>query len=73
MTPFTPDTEWQILSPGVLSLPTTGVTIRYDEKYDSYHVVNKHGVAIGACGTLRAAKEFACNRIQGMLEMGIEP
>ncbi len=75
MTPFDPSTEWTVLSPGVIELPTTGVTIHLMPDWSTghrYRVMWNHR-EVSRTATLDFAKLEAQKWLRELLDMGMEP
>ncbi len=75
MTPFDPSLEWTVLSPGVIELPTTGITIQLMPDWSTghrYRVVWNHR-EVSRTATLDFAKLEAQKWLRELLDMGMEP
>jgi hypothetical protein len=75
MTPFDPSTEWTVVSPGVIELPTTGITIQLMPNWSTghrYQVMWNHR-EISRTATLDFAKLEAQQWLRELLAMGMEP
>lgn len=66
-----PDTDWTIIEPGVLALPTTKLVIRWTGLGSL--IVEWNGSPIGAAGDLDSAKEYARDHMRQLMQMGMEP
>jgi hypothetical protein len=75
MTPFDPSTEWTVVSPGVITLPTTGITIQLMPDWSTghrYRVMWNHR-EVSRSATLDFAKLEAQKWLRELLDMGMEP
>ncbi len=75
MTPFDPSTEWTVVSPGVITLPTTGITIQLMPDWSTghrYRVMWNHR-EVSRTATLDFAKLEAQKWLRELLDMGMEP
>lgn len=64
-------TDWTLVEPGVMILPTTKLRIVWDGKRS--FILEWDGTSVGACGTLDGAKDFAGHHMRELTAMGIEP
>lgn len=75
MNSFEPSIEWAVVAPGVITLPTTGVTIQLMPDWSTghrYRVVWNHR-EISRTATLDFAKLEAQKWLRELLDMGMEP
>jgi len=69
-----PITSWQIVEPGLIALPTTGIRIRRDPKDGTYHLEhNGAKMRAGMFMTLYDAKVGARELCRDLIGMGLEP
>lgn len=66
-----PDTNWKVLEPGIIHLPTTGFRILYEP--NGSFAVEWNGQPRGRCGTLSTAKSHVDYLMCDLLAMGMEP
>jgi alkanesulfonate monooxygenase SsuD/methylene tetrahydromethanopterin reductase-like flavin-dependent oxidoreductase (luciferase family) len=66
-----PDTEWTIVEPGVIALPTTQFVIRYADGYFTLH--HSETKYRGFYGSLEEAKQAANRKMLDLISIGIEP
>lgn len=75
MNSFEPSIEWAVVAPGVITLPTTGVTIQLMPDWSTghrYQVMWNHR-EISRTATLDFAKLEAQKWLRELLDMGMEP
>jgi len=75
MNSFNPQTEWKVVRPGEITLPTTELTIRLRADWEDghrYQILWK-GKEVGESMTLNFAKTIAHDWVRDLLTMGIEP
>ena len=75
MTFFEPPTQWHVVSPGEIWLPTTELTIRLRDNWENAHryQILWQGKTVGESMTLDYAKLVARDWLRELLSMGIEP
>jgi hypothetical protein len=72
MSPFDPSTEWTVVAPGVIELPTTGITIQLMSDWSighRYQVMWNHR-EISRTATLDFAKLEAQKWLTDLQELG---
>ena len=68
------DNPWLVVSPGVLRLNGTGVTIERCARHAPIMWLVMHGgVRLAAAMTLEGAKQYAMREVRTLIEVGIEP
>lgn len=67
-----PDTEWEVVAPGVLALPTTAYRIRHDMALGLFMVFWQER-KVDQAATLDYAKMVAAQHMRDMMAMGYEP
>ncbi len=75
MPPFDPSTEGTVVSPGVITLPTTGITIQLMPDWSTghrYRVMWNHR-EVSRSATLDFANLEAQKWLRELLDMGMEP
>lgn len=70
-----PDTQWLIVEPGVLVLPTTRFEIVYAEQYSAPFRVRWNGREIpgGAHCAVSSAKSAALRHMRELMKIGLDP
>lgn len=75
MTSFDPNIAWTVITPGVIELPTTGITIELMADWSTGHryKVMWNYREVSRSATLDFAKLEAQKWLRELLTMGIEP
>ena len=73
--PEGPSTNWVLIEPGLMSLPTTGYSIRYhsDTPYGPMFMAEWSGRSLGGAFMLENAKSRVGSHMSDLLQVGLEP